>query len=375
MTDIDLYPMIWKMEKVGEEYFFWDVIHNALFSWDGYIASIIPVECTRNRAIYADNTLFNSLYNKGGKLYLVPETFNKALVYSIDDKNEHYIDFPRAVNAYIDSQKCLGSFFSKIVFDADFAYYIGSKLPYIVVLDLIKEEFVESLYLDIKAFSFFKDAVLFNGRIYLVEAERHDVIIVDTHTMNGYSIKRIGDITKGFSSICAFNKSLFLIPRYDENLVEWNIESDDVTVINDYPANYSFCKNGVREIGFSTFIDNKIYLFPAKASDVIYLDLSSKSIEVDSMINNEVDIAPLQNNPKCLFLDKINEELIVQSGYSRALFVYNCFDKTVKKKVVLFDDEEICRFIKLRKHRYIRSSEIVYEYVDLNLSDLISSLI
>ena len=278
----DVLPVIWRFERIGDISYFWDMSHNAFFSYDGDVVRNVRLKCTERRKIYMENSLYNGVYRKGRKIYFSPNKADYALIFNSEDYTENYITYPSELQDYI-KRNDINTLFTKIIFADEYAYYVGCEIPCVLILDLNTEEFINSIFFDVKDFSFFKDASIDNDTLYIVEAEHNRAIILYKDCK--YKVRLFDGIRKGFSSICQCDSKLFLIPRYDEPIIMWDIYEDSTMIILNYPEGFSFAGDGNREIAFSTYIDRKIYMYPAFASDVIYYDIDNKSICIDNKIS------------------------------------------------------------------------------------------
>lgn len=370
MINYDITPVIWKMEQVGGQSYFWDMYHNALFSYDGVHVQNIRLRCTDKRIIGIENAYFNGVYCKNGKLYFSSQKADFGMVYSLENNCEKYVEYPEEIKKIINNN-AINAAFSKIIFDEQHAYYIGSEMPCVLVFDIRMEAFTKMVFFELEDFSFFKDAVVVGDAIYIAEGEHDRVVIL--HKDYSYDVKEFGKLRKGFSSICLYQASLFLVPRYDEPIIIWNTETDRTEMVFDYPEGFSFAKDGNREIAFSMLIDEKIYLFPAFASDVIFYDLERKCLCVDEIISacikseKEND----EETTKCIFLEKYENTLVIQDGYSLCLQYFDYEKKEVKKEKLEFNENENAIFKISQMKNRLDDSEIMYESDEYNLKDYV----
>ena len=371
MINYDVIPVIWKMDHIGKYDYFWDMTHNALFFYDGTKAHNIELKCTNDRKIYMEHVLYNGVYGNGQKLYLSPNRANYGLIFNIDNGTERYIEYPDEIKEFI-RVKNINILFTKIIFDKKYAYYIGAEIPCLLVLDLNTEVFVKTIVFECNSFSFFKDGLILDGRIYLAEAENNRVFIIDDSF--SYTVKTFIELKKGFSSLCSYGSMVFLIPRYDEPMILWDVETGYQSVILDYPEAFSFAQNGNREIAFSKLVEDRIYFFPAFSSDVIYYDIRTKCLYVDQIISDAIKSEKsdeMEETTKCIFVERIDDELLIQNGYSLRLIVYNYKKNNIRKIDLMFDEEENAVYKRLKMRTIINKNEIISEGKSFLLEDFI----
>ena len=286
-------PLFWEIDKSDDgRLWFWEINHNNLFSWqqDENIIhkEIIPSYSKKNMSNISKpaHTLIKIYKNK---IILIPRCTSKFLIYDLKNRMEHIVEIPEEIKCLTDSVESL---FSACALNGDYLYLAGGNIPYIARLDLKSEQIDKYINLFPKEKIsnnnvFFKDIQLINGKLYVCCANLNRIYLVNPDDFT-FSMVIVNAVKSGFTAIRSYKEKVILFPRYADSICIWHIDENIWETIDKYPDGFSFDGNGLRELDFPIIIDNKAFIFPVLASDVLVLDLDNNDLSKDKAINQYI---------------------------------------------------------------------------------------
>ncbi len=222
----------------------------------------------------------------------------------------------------------------------------GASAPFVVKLNLEKRKIVsyKRIQSRIDGAFYFRKIKYSNGMLYAPEPLGNKVYIFDCEGLNIVDTLELPYINKGIADLVIHADKIWFIPRYDEAIVKWEIETDIFVKIDNWPKDFKFGKDDKREMDFPIIVDDKIYLFPVDASDVICINTNTDEISVEYLLNtvlNNVSKANVNMLPKVIFAQCEDRIIKILRGYDNRIISYNLLTSEISILENNFDDREI----------------------------------
>lgn len=356
---------------------FWEIAHNSLYSWnfDDDIFIEKKLSCY-DEGKYRDlkNIHHTLSFVYQNKIFLIPRKGNSFIAYDYMQNETSVIGLPTEIECLVSKVDCI---FSAFYLENCYAYLAGGNIPYLVKLNL-RECCVEK-YINIfqgkeiiDYYLYFKGICVVGNKIIVCSVETNDIFVInkDDFSLEKLTVK---GMRKGVSSVVCLNNKLIFFPRYIDPVVVWNIKDDDWNVISEYPADAVFGDETNRQYDFPILIENKIYIFPIAASDVLTFDIEEEKINIEQNINQYIKNHykdDENNSVKCNAVDLIENKLIILFSTPQSIFVYDLYEKAGLYRKITFPENDM----KKQRISIIRSridDGIIYENSSNELKDFI----
>ncbi len=376
-------PLFCKADIDSEgKMWFWETNHNSLFSWDmqNPIISKHKLSCYMGDMIEKREYLYyTQLFVHNNKVILIPRSGSNLLIYDIATKKVTEINLPYEMTALIENGECL---FSAYEIYGDYLYLVGGFIPYIVKFCLNTDSFegyinlypTETIRTD---YLYFRDIRCVNDKIVICCAEKNDIFIVNPIDLS-FEKTEVKGITRGFSSMVIVDNKIYFIPRYSDPIFVWNLVNNKWKKISEYPYEFSFNNDEQRQLDFPIYFNDKIYIFPIYASDVLILNLNTDELSVEQIINKQLKSAVEQLSSDgviCCAVKKYKNELFILCGRNRRILIYNLADDSVEWKDIAFSDDENLNHARRKLNIQIKENGIAVEDGEMYLKCFIQAIV
>jgi len=337
-------PLFHNFVKYNGNIWFWDVVHNGLFSCDNDGNSRrIPLKCYQTYDLCKE-TLYNKIILFDDKLIGVPCVANEVLIYHLKRKEEEYISLSSI--SFNESAMRRGKFWDAVCY-GKVLLLIGFWTSWVVKLNVETREVIESVDLyqyfdknEIIDNVYFKNACVYNDKLLIPACLNPIVFEVDIGTME-YSIHRFENMENGFSYIYADGDRLWLSPRRTDAIICWDRTTDERHYYSQYPDEFAF---GNASIGFIEKCNDNIFFIPLGASGILMLNEKEGQIKLAVTLNSKMEeqfaLGEQLKINKCWNVSKRDDCLVILNGVDRKLYFYNIVDESIFVKDVIVSKEE-----------------------------------
>lgn len=327
---------------------FWATNYNALFQ-----CSITGGIATNVWGLGACEDAAGSLYSKivkyENKIIGIPMLTDNILVYDTFTGAAKLIPIPAQDwgNSHTLER---GRFWDGVVYD-HYIFMIGFWSAKVLKFDVINEIIVDviDLYEEMgvpldKRFISFKNAVLVNNRILIPVYVRNYVFILNPVDMQ-YEKLVIEKCETGFSDIAYDGEDIWLSPVRPVQFVQWNIQQNQITLHDDYPADYHMEEQA--NISGIEYCNGKIYALPYLANITISLEKNEQQVVVqteDAFNSYYEGLSANDKIIKYLFAQRVGKRLYSYCTESRRVVSYDTESGLLSELRFQISDEDYLRF-------------------------------
>lgn len=330
----------------GHTRWIYDVGHNAIVSLDDTYHKCNDFETS----FFNKNVLYGKIYAYKDKIIGVPNFAEQILIYKGRDKVS-YIDLPDELKRF----KVKYGYFWNAELESNILYIIGYCIPFIVVVDLEKEDIISvidlSAYYLEERIQYYSESTIYNNYIIIPEFEDNAVIIFDKISLQSKRII-IKNTGKGFSALVKDNQYIWLFPSHAGEIVKWNFDTNEVMLYEKYPKKVNLKQNDL-SFGHAIDIGNEILVFPYNLKTVV--SISKRNGKMKSLISFEKCFN--NENFGIAYVEK-NDDIVTCISYSKEVIQYDIKEDEIVKyclEVSLKDYEKY--LLKMLKKGYIVINE------------------
>lgn len=228
-------------------------------------------------------------------------------------------------------------------------FMVGVSYPAIVEYDIEKNELIyhDAWFRELCVFFKTDDSAIFrktmavDSKIYAPSCKGNIVLEFSMETYN-YHIYQVGDELCNFSAICYDGESFWLAPRDSDGIVEWNKDTKETNIYNNYPA--GFIK---RDYSFNDIIvtkNKKIILLPGSANMFLTFDENKNICEYENKIRNYGNVSGCKSDNGIQYLFSMKQEALfkIENGCVDSSFIhFHINDLELAKGTKLFKESVI----------------------------------
>lgn len=308
----------------------------------GVIEEIFPIDSDQ----YFDFRYYTGVSKQDNKLYFVPFNQNKIAVFDLvtqkmGSTEVKHSSYPNYNNVLSDGKSLwfiptTNDSLLKVDVEHNTTNYYSKPTK------VLKKSAIENGY-----YSMFGSCKA-GTNIYISSPTSNVVSIFDTISEKT-STKVIGSENSGFWHMVYDGIDIWLIPYKGRSLVRWNLDTDSIVELKNYPEGFSDLEN---EMGyFIQLVDCEEYIlvFPKCANMIIKIDKKTEKIS-----EWKIDLGFTEGQRKSsnynwgsnyYFVKRINDKLYTMTAYDNALLEISLIDKKVNRLYISIPEE-------LRKRYY-----------------------
>lgn len=263
------------VEEDEEKQWFWDFHRQALFRSDKSSGQLRFLMSAPQEDIQEG---YCRVIKYRDRLAVIPKLAAHILLYDIETGISSRIPLP--VGIWNESAQKKGKFLNGMMVGSELIL-LPSWSGMICKVDMERERVIAVKDLSGAGISFngalpFRSFLLRDGCIYMPSCEKPVLFMVDVHTLR-FTKKVFANCKKGFCSIVRQENDYWLLPRYEDDIIKWNPDTNREERFS-IPGGFS-PKPGRAAFGPSAGNGVYLWLFPTTAPNVLRIDMRTGFIE------------------------------------------------------------------------------------------------
>lgn len=305
----------------------------------------------------------------GNKIYFAPYSYNKIAVYDMEKRSIKTIDFDYPIGEY-SPPYCSDANFADVVAYKNWLFFIPGAYPAIIRLDVNSEELTYISDWVSEAEDYMKGnqrlhwtkAITIGNKLYAGGMRSNTILEFNMDSCETV-IYEVGDETHAYGSICSDGKKIWLSPKLNHGVVVWDIESKQMTEMNNFPDEYEGCDYGYGDICLK---GEKVWMFPTRAKQTLFFENSNtQQLSIDKEFQGTYTFAKVYGNK--IYAFEFKESMLIS---------YNINTGEIRKEKITCKDKAMEAFLepvfrekvtnvssKLYRENSIQNLEAYLEYV------------
>ncbi len=317
---------------------------------------LFPNEKVNGKRLYA------SALHVASKIYFVPTSGEYISIYDIEKKTIEQLSVPLpATECSFYKKNCK---FIKAVQWGENIFIIPFTYPGILKLNIKTNRITVLRRWIPQEGYFFRGGLCIEGNcIYIPSGNNNIILEFNMETEKGI-IHRIGRYNNGAMDMYKYGENYWIVPRQKGSIAVWNPESNFVSEITDYPAEFQ-----AEKIVFSKIIhcEDKLFFMPGYANSVLTVKTESKELVLEERWKpQENSVVTFRfETDECYYFREVNK----LSKQFRRFKIYK-EDGRTEEYALETERQEV--FQSDRLNLAVEQGEIIAEIENFKLEDLLS---